>query len=79
MSTIDVYSRRGCHLCELLIDELLELVGTAADINVHDVDSRADWRDRYGLDVPVVEIHGTAVCMHRLDRKAVVDALAADA
>lgn len=79
MPAIDVYSRRGCHLCELLIDELLELVGQAADVIVHDVDSRDDLRDRYGDDVPVVEIRGARICMHRLDRKAVADALAADA
>lgn len=79
MPVVDVYSRRGCHLCETLIDELLELVGASADVAVHDVDGRADWCARYGRDVPVVEIHGVRICVHRLDRQAVVDALAGQA
>lgn len=79
MPVVDVYSRHGCHLCEILVDELLELVGARAEIAVHDVDSRTDWRNDYGRDVPVVEIDGARVCMHELDRRAVLAALAAQA
>ncbi len=64
-----VYSRRGCHLCEDLIEELLELVD-AADFEVHDVDTRADWRAEYGTRVPVVEYDGRLICQYHLDREA---------
>ena len=66
-----VYSRRGCHLCELLIEELLPLVRGRATVVVRDIDGRADWQERYGSDVPVVECAGREVCRHRLDPAAV--------
>lgn len=77
MADVVVYSRRGCHLCEVLIEELLPLCRGRAEIDVHDVDTRSDWRERYGNDVPVVEIDGHIVCRHRLDRDAIRSALAA--
>jgi hypothetical protein len=73
----DVYSRQGCHLCELLIEDLAGLVGNAATIRVHDVDTRPEWRERYGNDVPVVEMGGQELCRHRLDVEALRAALAA--
>ena len=76
MPVIDVYSRQGCHLCEVLLEELLELVNGRATVAVHDVDTRDAWREEYGFDVPVVEHCGTRLCAHRLDRKAVRQALA---
>lgn len=77
MPVIDVYSRRGCHLCEQLIEELLECLAGRAEIAVHDVDSRADWRERYGDAVPVVAFGGRELCRYRLRREAVDAALAA--
>ena len=70
-----VYSRPGCHLCELLLEELLPLARGRASVEVRNVDERDDWRERFGLDVPVVELDGTTVCRHRLDRDAVARAL----
>ena len=77
MPLIDVYSRRGCHLCELLIDELIPLVRDRARVTVHDVDTDPRWRARYGDDVPVVVFGGRELCRHRLDADAVTGALAA--
>lgn len=76
MPVVDVYSRRGCHLCEVLLEQLTELLGPRATVSVHDVDSREDWRSRYGQDVPVVEYRGSRLCAHRLDGEAVLAALA---
>ncbi len=79
MIDIDVYSRRGCHLCDELIDELLELAHGRARIVVHDVDTRDEWRSVYGSSVPVVECRGKRLCRHVLDRDAVLAALAVKA
>ena len=79
MTVIDVYSRRGCHLCEILLEELIELTHGRADVVVHDVDTRADWIGEYGFDVPVVEYRGMRLCAHRLDAEAVLAALAVKA
>jgi len=73
----EVFSRRGCHLCEVLIEALADAVSGQARIRVHDVDDRPDWQQRYGLDVPVVLVDGRELCRHRLDRDAVTEALAA--
>ncbi len=78
MPVLDVYSRQGCHLCEVLIEQLLELVRGRAEVRVHDVDTRPDWTERYGLLVPVVEAQGVELCRYELDRKAVLAALAVE-
>ncbi len=76
---IAVYSRQGCHLCELLIEQLLPLLRGRADVVVRDVDSRDDWRAKYGLRVPVVELDGAELCRYELDAAAVRRALDAHA
>jgi len=76
VARFDVYSRRGCHLCEILIENLLEAVRGRAEVTVHDIDSRDDWRLKFDVRVPVVEFDGYAVCEYRLDRDAVERALA---
>jgi hypothetical protein len=73
---LHVYSRRGCHLCDVLVEELLPLARGRLDVEVHDIDSRDEWRARYDLRVPVVEFQGQLVCQYRLDRPAVEDILA---
>ena len=77
MRTIRVYSRRGCHLCEVLIEELLPLVQDVLRLEVCDVDTEPGLRDRYGDQVPVVEFDGRLVCRHRLDVPAVQALVAA--
>jgi len=75
MRVVDVYSRPGCHLCEVLAEELMPLVRGIARIEVHDIDSRQDWRERYGDRIPVVEISGEYVCHYRLDTEALLSRL----
>ena len=65
-----VYSRRGCHLCEDLIEELQQFLGGAAEFEVRDVDTRAEWRAEYGTRVPVIEYDGRIICQYHLDREA---------
>ena len=78
MAAIHVYSRRGCHLCELLIEELLELNQGRMQIEVRDIDSREDWRDAYDTRVPVVKYDGELICQYHLDRDALADILSTD-
>lgn len=77
MRTVCVYSRRGCHLCECLIEELLPLLAGRGHLEVRDVDTNVDWRDRFGERVPVVTVDDGIVCEARLDRHAVEKALSA--
>ena len=71
--TIRVYSRTGCHLCEKLIEALLPLVRDRLQVEVLDIDTRADWLRRFDTRVPVVEYDGRIVCQYRLDRDAILE------
>jgi len=70
MPELQVFSRRGCHLCELLLDDLLPLVKGRLRVVVCDIDSREDWRLAYDTRVPVVKYDGEEICQYHLDRPA---------
>jgi hypothetical protein len=72
---ITVYSRRGCHLCEELLEELEPLVRGRAAVRVEDVDTQPEWVELYGLLVPVVYYAGSEVCRYQLDRSAILQLL----
>lgn len=63
-----LYTRRGCHLCELA-EDLLAVHGVACD--VVDVDADAVTRDRFGLRVPVLEGDGRVLLEGRFDEPGV--------
>jgi hypothetical protein len=71
-----IYSRRGCHLCDVLVEELLPLVRGRLDVEVRDIDSREDWKERFNVRIPVVEFDGEVVCQYRLDRPSIEAILA---
>lgn len=75
MPELQVFSRRGCHLCELLLEQLLPLVEGRAVVVVCDIDSREDWRNRYDTRVPVVIYDGEEICQYHLDREALARVL----
>jgi len=68
MSPIYVYSRRGCHLCEVLIEEMLPLLQGRIDIQVRDIDTDEAWRNAYDVRIPVVEYEGQVICEYPLDK-----------
>lgn len=72
MLELVVYSRRGCHLCELMLEELVPLCQGRATIRVLDVDSREDWREAYGNRVPVLCSADREVSVAHLDRDALL-------
>ncbi|MBT8090885.1 MAG: glutaredoxin family protein [Gammaproteobacteria bacterium] len=71
MPALQVYSRQGCHLCDLLVEELLGLVGNTLVVEVRDIDSRPDWQTKYDVRVPVVEYEDRLISEYPLDRGAV--------
>ncbi|MCK6372020.1 MAG: glutaredoxin family protein [Gammaproteobacteria bacterium] len=63
MRELTVFSRNGCHLCDYLIEQLVPWCDAAGvRLRVLDVDSRDDWREQYGLRVPVVCAEGEELC-----------------
>lgn len=70
MTSLVVYSRQGCHLCEQLIEELLPLIRGKLEVEVRDIDTSPEWQDEYGTRIPVVEFDGEFVCQYTLDKPA---------
>lgn len=71
LPTAIVYSRAGCHLCEVMLEELLPLVRDRWRLRVVDIDADPELLARYDQRVPVLEFGGDAICQYRLDRDAV--------
>ena len=65
-----VYSRKGCHLCEIVKESLTKLSRHASfswrDI---DVDSSPDLRRQYSDEVPVVFINGRKAFKYKMDER----------
>ena len=72
-----VYSRKGCHLCEIVKESLVKLQKRGGfqwhDI---DVDSDPDLRRQYNDQVPVVFINGRKAFKYRMDEQEFLKKLA---
>lgn len=63
-------SRKNCHLCvemESLLETVLPVLGES--YSVEDVDSRPEWREKFGEVVPVLLRDGRAVAKIRVGRR----------
>jgi glutaredoxin len=72
-----VYSRKGCHLCEIVKESLgkLEKRGSFTWREI-DVDSDADIRRLYTDEVPVVFINGRKAFKYHMDEQEFLRKLA---
>ena len=75
MRSVRVYSRDGCHLCEVLLGELRPLIEGKLSLEVRDIDTDPEWHERWFADIPVVEYDGEVICMHFLDHDAITGIL----
>jgi glutaredoxin len=65
-----VYSRKGCHLCEIVKESLVKLHKRGGfNWREIDVDSNADVRRLYNDEVPVVFINGRKAFKYRMDEQ----------
>ncbi len=71
-----VYSRRGCHLCEVLIEALIEEIGGSEIPEIRDIDTNPEWAEAFGTRIPVLEYDGEWLCDYHLDRAKVRSVLA---
>ncbi len=78
LPAVEVFSRPGCHLCEELIEQLLPIARDRFTIEVHNIEGREDWIQKYGTRIPVVQIAGKEICQYQLDIEAVTTALSAE-
>ena len=75
MAAIVVYSRRGCHLCDVAV-EVLRRHGLACESV--DIDAHPELRARYDQCVPVVVIDGKERFRGRVDELLLRRLLAGD-
>ena len=68
-----LYTRRGCHLCELAEDMLATWL---PDVDVVDVDADAEAVPLYGCRVPVLLRDGTVVMEGRFHEPTLASLLA---
>lgn len=68
MHDVIVYSRSGCHLCDVIKETLTQLQGQA-DFHWREVDIDADptLRAQYNDQIPVVFINGRKAFRYRMD------------
>ena len=57
MKTVTVYSRTGCHLCEVAIDQIISVKNDSNfNLEIKLIDNDADLEKKYGEQVPVILI-----------------------
>lgn len=68
MHDVVVYSRQGCHLCEV-VKETLAQVQARADFQWRevDIDANPELLEKYNDQVPVVFIDGRKAFKYRMD------------
>jgi len=78
VSRLVLYGRRGCHLCEEMLEDL-EPLCRGIPLEIVDVDGDPVLVSRYGARVPVLVADGFELCAGRLDRAALAAVLPAGA
>ena len=78
-----IYSRQGCHLCDVMKEELEAMnlgksrLGQSGDsrqstIKVIDIDNDPSLKKRYHNQIPVLLVNDVEICHHRLNKKRLV-------
>jgi glutaredoxin len=71
MPAVTLYTRVGCHLCDVAKDVLDEVRRVRPfELTTIDVDSDTELREKYGYEVPVVTIDGRKAFKLRVDAEA---------
>ncbi len=72
-----MYSREGCHLCDVVKDTLKQMEGEAEfRWQVVDIDGDPALREKFNEEVPVVFIDGRKVFKYHMDARQFLRALA---
>lgn len=77
MHDVIVYSRKGCHLCDIVKETLIQLQNDAEfQWREVDIDADPELRARYNDEVPVVFIDGRKAFKYRMEARQFLRALA---
>lgn len=71
-----LYSRQGCHLCEVMHRQARDLLdGSGITLEIIDIDTDPALRERYDWRVPVLADGSEILCEGRLDTASLLDFL----
>lgn len=77
MNEVTIYSRSGCHLCEVAHQALVTLQADAEFVITQIlIDGEADLIELYGEQVPVIHINGKPHDFFRVDPARFLKAIA---
>ncbi|HEV2132677.1 MAG TPA: glutaredoxin family protein [Terracidiphilus sp.] len=77
MHEVVVYSRKDCHLCEVVKETLAQLQPQAAfHWREVDIDADPELRQKYNDEIPVVFINGRKAFKYHMDAQQFLRALA---
>ena len=77
MTTVTLYTKPDCHLCDVAHEVLEEVrADFAFDIEHVDISQDRALRKRYGVRIPVVAVDGVELFEHRVDDRALRSILA---
>lgn len=68
MSTVTIYTRAGCHLCEVAIATAARIAAdTGSEVETVDVDADPEDQAEYGDLVPVIMVDGRMHAYYQVD------------
>ncbi|MPZ72662.1 MAG: hypothetical protein GEU74_05430 [Nitriliruptorales bacterium] len=73
--TVTLYTRQGCHLCEVAEHVVREAAAGRAHVELVDIDTDPGLRDRFAVRVPVVAVDGVEVAEFEISPAVLLDAL----
>ena len=81
MTTLTIYSRPGCHLCDEMKAIVMRVVGPMAGrvaVNEVDISGNPDLEAQYGLEIPVLTVDGKKAAKYRVTETALARILDPD-
>ncbi|MEE9574680.1 MAG: glutaredoxin family protein [Gammaproteobacteria bacterium] len=74
-----IYSRQGCHLCDVMKDELEAMaMSKKGTIKLVDIDNDPDLKKRFNNQIPVLFVDDVEICHYKLNKKNLLRFLAAE-
>jgi glutaredoxin len=76
MKKVTIYSRTGCHLCEITIDKVKSVKNELNfDLQIKLIDNSLDLEKEYGEQVPVIMINDKVHDYWRVDLERFITAI----
>ncbi len=74
-----IYSRQGCHLCDVMKDELEAMSVSKTETIKHvDIDNDPDLIKRFNNQIPVLFVDDVEICHYKLNKEKLQRFLAAE-